>query len=278
MDGHILIYYEKNHSDRLLLTFLTLLDIQKIATFYLEILRQKSNKKKVVNPWQLCRRYFIFTFRFLHWFLFLLLNRNHYESCLSQSSHYFRLSLPIFSVQSLSRVRLFATPWIAARHASLFITNSREFTQTHIHRVGDAIQPSHPLSSPSPPAPKPSQHQSLFQWVNSSMRWPKYWSFSFSIIPSKEHPGLISYSSPIPNLYETLNYHVLFLMLLKIWHIFHISSNPYFQVPSEYVHVNGSPLPDLKHMFKTKISTFMSPSLRFPFLSSLFCDLFTWPE
>ena len=42
-----------------------------------------------------------------------------------------------------------------------------EFTQTHIHRVSDAIQPSHPLSSPSPPAPNPSQHQSLFQWVNS---------------------------------------------------------------------------------------------------------------
>ena len=42
----------------------------------------------------------------------------------------------------------------------------QEFTQTHVHRVGDAIQPSHPLSSPSPPAPNPSQHQSLFQWVN----------------------------------------------------------------------------------------------------------------
>ena len=43
-----------------------------------------------------------------------------------------------------------------------------EFTQTHVHGVSDAIQPSHPLSSPSPPAPNPSQHQSLFQWVNSS--------------------------------------------------------------------------------------------------------------
>ena len=43
-----------------------------------------------------------------------------------------------------------------------------EFTQTHVHRVGDAIQPSHPLLSPSPPAPKPSHHQGLFQWVNSS--------------------------------------------------------------------------------------------------------------
>ena len=42
-----------------------------------------------------------------------------------------------------------------------------DFTQTHVHRVSDAIQPSHPLSSPSPPAPNPSQHQSLFQWVNS---------------------------------------------------------------------------------------------------------------
>ena len=43
-----------------------------------------------------------------------------------------------------------------------------EFTQSHVHWVGDAIQPSHPLSSPSPPAPNPSQHQGLFQWVNSS--------------------------------------------------------------------------------------------------------------
>ena len=68
-----------------------------------------------------------------------------------------------------------------------------EFTQTHVYRVSDAIQPSHPLSSLSPPAPNPSQHQSFFQWVNSSTRWPKYWSFSFSIIPSKEIPGLISF-------------------------------------------------------------------------------------
>ena len=69
-----------------------------------------------------------------------------------------------------------------------------EFTQTHVHQVSDAIQPSHPLSSPSPPAPNPSQHHSLFQWVNSLhevMRWPKYWSFSFNISPSNEHPGLI---------------------------------------------------------------------------------------
>ena len=52
-----------------------------------------------------------------------------------------------------------------------------EFTQTHVHRVGDAIQPSHPLSSPSPPAPNPSQHQSLFQWVNSSCKVAKVLEF-----------------------------------------------------------------------------------------------------
>ena len=65
-----------------------------------------------------------------------------------------------------------------------------EFTQTHVHQVGDAIQPSHPGSSPSPPAPNPSQHQSLFQWVNSSHEVAKVWSFSFSIIPSKKNPGV----------------------------------------------------------------------------------------
>ena len=67
-----------------------------------------------------------------------------------------------------------------------------EFTQTHVHRVSDAIQPSHPLSSPSPLAPNPSQHQS-FPESTLHMRWSKYWSFSFSIIPSKEIPGLISF-------------------------------------------------------------------------------------
>ena len=69
-----------------------------------------------------------------------------------------------------------------------------EFTQTHVHWVSDAIQPSHPLLSPSPPAPNPSQHQRVFSNESTlHMRWPKYWSFSFSIIPSKEIPGLISF-------------------------------------------------------------------------------------
>ena len=68
-----------------------------------------------------------------------------------------------------------------------------EFTQTHVIRVGDAIQPSHLLSDPSPPALNPSQHQGLFMWVSSSHQWSKYWNFSFNISPSNEHPGLISF-------------------------------------------------------------------------------------
>ena len=68
-----------------------------------------------------------------------------------------------------------------------------EFTQTHVHRVCDAIQPSHPLSSPSPPAFNISQHQGLFNESTLCMRWPKYWSFSFSISPSREYSGLISF-------------------------------------------------------------------------------------
>ena len=96
----------------------------------------------------------------------------------------------ICSVQLLSRVWLFATLWIAARQASLSIP---EFTQTHVHRVRDAIQPSHLcrpllLLPPFPPSIRVFSNESALH-----MRWPKYWSFSFSIIPSKEHPGLISF-------------------------------------------------------------------------------------
>ena len=80
-----------------------------------------------------------------------------------------------------------STPGLPVHHPLL------EFTQTHVHWVGDAIQPSHPLSYRSPPAPNPLQHQSLFQWVNSSHEVAKDWSFSFSIISSNEHPGLISF-------------------------------------------------------------------------------------
>ena len=70
-----------------------------------------------------------------------------------------------------------------------------EFTQTHVHPVSDAILPSHPLSSPFPPAPNPSPIHPRFFSNESTlhMMWPKYWSFSFSISPSNEHPGLVSF-------------------------------------------------------------------------------------
>ena len=78
------------------------------------------------------------------------------------SRHY----LSIRSVQSFSHVRLFVTPWTAAHQASLSITNSRSLPR--LMSIGDAIQPSHPLSSPSPPALSLSQHQGLFKRVSPS--------------------------------------------------------------------------------------------------------------
>ena len=97
------------------------------------------------------------------------------------------------SVQSLRHVRLFATPWIAALQASLSITNSRsslKFTSI------ESVMPSSHLILCRPLLLLPPIPPSIRGFSNEStlcMRWPKYWSFSFSIIPPKEHPGLISY-------------------------------------------------------------------------------------
>ena len=68
-----------------------------------------------------------------------------------------------------------------------------EVAQTHVHQVSNTIQPSHPLSSPSPPSFSLSQHQGLFHVPVLHIRWPKSWSFSFSTSPSNEHSGLISF-------------------------------------------------------------------------------------
>ena len=79
------------------------------------------------------------------------------------------------------------------QHARLPCPSSiLEFTQTHVYRVSDVIQPSHPLLSPSPHALNLSQHHSLSNESALRIRWPKYWSFSFNIRPSNEHLGLIS--------------------------------------------------------------------------------------
>ena len=68
-----------------------------------------------------------------------------------------------------------------------------EFTQTHVPLGGDAIQPSHPLTSPSPPASNLSQHQGLSNESVLCIRWPKYWNFSFNISPSNDYSGPISF-------------------------------------------------------------------------------------
>ena len=94
--------------------------------------------------------------------------------------------------QSLSHVRLFATPWIPACRASLSITNSR--SSLKLMSIKSVMPSSHLiLSSPSPPAPNPSQHQGFSNESTLRTRWPKYWSFSFSISPSNEYSQLISF-------------------------------------------------------------------------------------
>ena len=97
------------------------------------------------------------------------------------------------SVQSLSRARLFVTPWITARQASLSITNS--WSSLRLTPIESVMPSSHLilcrpllLLPPIPPSIRVFSHESTLP-----MRWPKYWSFSFSIIPSKEIPGLISF-------------------------------------------------------------------------------------
>ena len=104
-----------------------------------------------------------------------------------------RTSVQFSSFQSLSCVRLFATPWIAARQASLSITNSRSsFRLTSI----ESVMPSSHLILCRPLLLLPLIPPSIRVFSNEStlrIRWPKYWSFSFSIIRSKEIPGLISF-------------------------------------------------------------------------------------
>ena len=97
------------------------------------------------------------------------------------------------SVQSLSRVRLFATPWITALQASLSITNSRsslKLTSIELVMPSSHLILCRPLLllPPIPPSIRDFSSESTLR-----MRWPKCWSFSFSIIPSKGHPGLISF-------------------------------------------------------------------------------------
>ena len=101
--------------------------------------------------------------------------------------------LQFSSVQSLSRVQFFATPWIAARQTSLSITNSRSLlkpTSIELVMPSNHVILCHPLLllPPIPPSIRAFSNESTLR-----IRRPKYWSFSFSISPSNEHPGLISF-------------------------------------------------------------------------------------
>ena len=84
-----------------------------------------------------------------------------------------------------------------------------EFTQTHVHWVSDAIQPSHPLSSPSLPTFNLSPHQGLSNESVFCIRWPKYWSLSFSINPSNGYSGLISFRMDRWHIIESLSDQIL---------------------------------------------------------------------
>ena len=117
----------------------------------------------------------------------------HVSTWLNENNHRLAPFASISSVQSLSRVRLFATPWITAHQASLSITLSR--SSLRLTSIESMMPSSHLILSrpllllpPIPPSIRLFSNESTLR-----MRWPKYWSFSFSIIPSKEIPGLISF-------------------------------------------------------------------------------------
>ena len=102
----------------------------------------------------------------------------------------------ISSVQFSSVAQLYLTLCDPMNHSTPDLSVHHqlpEFTQTHVHQVSDAIQPCHPLLPPSPPAPIPPSIRVFSNESTLRMWWPKYWSFSFSINPSNEHPGLISF-------------------------------------------------------------------------------------
>ena len=114
-------------------------------------------------------------------------------SCSPESNTHCSLTVQFSSVQLLSRVQLFATPWISARQASLSITNSPSPLKPMSIK---SVMPSNHLILCRPLLLLPPIPPSIRVFSNEStlhMRWPKYWSFSFSVSPSNEHPGLISF-------------------------------------------------------------------------------------
>ena len=162
-----------------------------------ELILLEANKQTVLGiggwwPWYIMCIYLIFKVKISSLYYFTLCSDYVWRLETIKISPIV-LYLQFSSVQSLSRVRLFATPWIAALHASLSITNSR--SSLRLTSIESVIPSSHLilcrpllLLPPIPPRIRVFSKESTLR-----MRWPKYWSFSFSIIPSKETPGLISF-------------------------------------------------------------------------------------
>ena len=137
--------------------------------------------------------YFLKVFFWCGPFLKSLLNFLQYFFCFMFWFFCGVLTPQFSSVQLLSRVQLFATPWTAAHQASLSITKSRSPPK---HTSIESVMPSNHLILCRPLLLLPSIFPSIGVFSNESalrIRWPKYWSFSFSISPTNEHPGLISF-------------------------------------------------------------------------------------
>ena len=144
----------------------------------LEIPSNDSDRVKWPNVWH--TYYFIHTCTMYHWKL-LFINNNFIPVyfCILQVILFNspQFSSVVQSCPTLCNPMNHSTPGLPVHH------QLPEFTQTHVHWVGDDIQPSHPLSSPSPPAPNPSQHQGLFQWVNSLHEVAKVLEFQLQHLP-----------------------------------------------------------------------------------------------
>ena len=167
-----------------------------------------------------------------------------YNYILSNITLSLEIYMYISSVQSLSRVQLFATPWIAACQASLSITNSQSLPKLMSIK---ALMPSSHLILCRPLLLLPLIPPSIRVFSNESalcMRWPKYWSFSFSISTSSEHPGLISFRMDWLDLLAVqgtlkslLQHHSSKASILQHSAFFTVQvSHPYVTTGSIYVH------------------------------------------
>ena len=147
-----------------------------------------------------------------------------------------------------------STPGLSVHH------QLPEFTQTHVHWVSDAIQPSPPLSSHSPSAPNTSQHQGLFQQLNSSNEVAKVLDFQLSISPSKEHSGLISFRMDCLDLFAVQG-------TLKSLLQHHSSKASIFQCSAFFT-------VQLKHPYMTTVKTIALT--RRTFVGKVMCLLFNF--